>query len=145
MTSEELLDRATEFDAGNPVHLNGVIYDDNDVIEPHHHYYIKIRVSRGDNAFRNRWWAICQGSMTLSCYGEWEFEPRSSNRVQAYLDAHRYPSVQAAFDHLDAWKAEERKRALAKGFKTRHEHLVDLDKTNRKKHFFDFWNKHFSK
>jgi hypothetical protein len=47
-------------------------------------------------------WAIRRGGMCLAKSGRWNWEPRPSSRTDAWLDEHRYTSVQEAVDHYRA-------------------------------------------
>jgi hypothetical protein len=108
MRIEELLERATEFDAGPPPHINGYLVEADDTfVEKHNHVAIS---KRGEHA-----WAITDHRYCLNKNGEWEYESLPSNREDEFIKRTRFTSVREAFDFWNKWRDEEREKARKEG------------------------------
>lgn len=128
MTPDELLARATEFDAGPCVLYAGfAVVEEDDLIANAIDIY-KIVLKHKEKYE----WAICRLGTTLNKKGKWEYEPISSQRTKKYLERNRYPSPEAAFEHLEAWKEKERKR-LIKSKHITYKEYVEVQKAKGKK------------
>ena len=116
MTPEQLLARATVFDAGPPVGLNGWLYCDPDgnllkELPSDYNQYNYTIEKRNESA-----WAICDCRRCLNTEtDDFEYESSPSNRTEDYISKTRFKSIEAAFEFLDGWRKREYIRAVECG------------------------------
>lgn len=102
MTDKELLERATEFDAGPPAIINGQLWRD-DFADSHHHY---VRVVQRLNAHTGKKkWAIHDGFRDLNRHGHWETALRGSRTNEPYLKRCRFDTAQEALEFWFRYRA----------------------------------------
>lgn len=96
LSDEELLKRATAFDAGE---VNGKT-----------HVIDRVTIeTRGGGT-----WAICWHGSCLTKKKEWVYEPMPSSRTAAFIKRTRFPSVHKAFAFFEEYKQEQEKARVKK-------------------------------
>jgi hypothetical protein len=112
MTDAEMLAKATRFDAGYPITLNGKYMTPElceyytDVKDGSHNYTIEYRGTTG--------WCISDGFRCLSKSGKWRSERTPTNRTDHFKKWCRFPTAREAFDFLEKYREECRQKAERK-------------------------------
>lgn len=104
------LNSAIAFDAGTPLMVNGKLwnaewkdaYDYNLIIE-----------KRAVNSY------VIKDDMScvLGKDGQWHYEPQPSSRTEEFKTLTRFDNVDKAFEFLDKWRVEEKRRLAKAGVK----------------------------
>lgn len=100
MTDKDLLSRATAFDAGPPIKVNGKKWDPSWCDADRYNFQI---VKRGQGA-----WAITDDMRNvLDKNGNWNYEPSPSSRTEEFISNTRWPSAKEAFEFLAEWRRKQ--------------------------------------
>ena len=103
MTNEELLAIAIEFNMGPEPILNGKF----DWWKPgmDSFYNVKVHNSGHPDGGPDRWSILKGGSFCLSKSGEWEWQPRNSEKTEDFYNRCRYDSRDEAIEYYQRWKS----------------------------------------